>query len=246
MAPILPSGSQSPSMAGEAVEALRQKGFSFLGGIPVMPADLGMNWSTINLELTPNRGLSARDVDIDSLTAKAQARIAVRVASCKHSTLAMRKNVVGARAELGPYGGASHPTRYLLARRDVRAAAEETTTPPDELTPSQHIARVVKAEGKDLYTCLLPNKQTVLVELAARFRSTIWIIRGGYVLVDLMPADEKKGKVEGEIMNVVREQKQWRKQSYWPKEFAKATYNDEEDEEPTIGKMPPSYSEDEE
>ncbi|KAI0861925.1 hypothetical protein F4860DRAFT_150746 [Xylaria cubensis] len=132
-------------------------------------------------------------------------------------------------------------------KRDVRAAAEESTTPPDELTPSQHVARVIKAEGNSLYSCILPDLQNVLVELAARFRNTIWIKRGGYVLVDLTPADEKKGKVEGEIVNVVREEKEWRKQSYWPKEFAKATYDEDEDEdeESTVGKMPPSDSEDE-
>ncbi|KAI0206302.1 hypothetical protein F4808DRAFT_455065 [Astrocystis sublimbata] len=129
-------------------------------------------------------------------------------------------------------------------KRDVLAAAEESTTPPAELTVSQHVARVVKAEGNSLYNCMLPKQQTVLVELAARFRNTIWIKRGGYVLVDLASIDEKKGRVEGEIVNVVREEKEWRKQSYWPKEFAKATYDDDE-EESTVGKMPPSDSEDE-
>ncbi|KAI0971320.1 hypothetical protein F4678DRAFT_461269 [Xylaria arbuscula] len=128
-------------------------------------------------------------------------------------------------------------------KRDVRAAAEESTTPPDGLTASQSVARVIKAEGNSLYTCSLPNQKTVLVELAVRFRNTIWIKRGGYVLVDLTPSDETKGRVEGEIVNVVREEKEWRKQSYWPKEFAKATYDDEEDEESTVGKMPPSDSE---
>ncbi|GAW12185.1 hypothetical protein ANO14919_015460 [Xylariales sp. No.14919] len=128
-------------------------------------------------------------------------------------------------------------------KRDVRAAAEESTTPPSELTLSQSLARVIKAEGNSLYSCSLPNQQTVLVELAARFRNTIWIKRSGYVLVDLTPPDEKRGKVEGEIVNVVREEKEWRKQNYWPKEFAKTTYEDEEDGESTIGKMPPLDSE---
>ncbi|KAI0423165.1 hypothetical protein F5X98DRAFT_5498 [Xylaria grammica] len=145
-------------------------------------------------------------------------------------------------------------------KRDVRAAAEESTTPPSELTLSQSLARVIKAEGNSLYSCSLPNQQTVLVELAARFRNTIWIKRSGYVLVDLTPPDEKRGKVEGEIVNVVREEKEWRKQNYWyirpnvtihagltqnsrPKEFAKTTYEDDEDGESTIGKMPPLDSE---
>ncbi|KAI0525972.1 hypothetical protein F5B22DRAFT_262086 [Xylaria bambusicola] len=129
-------------------------------------------------------------------------------------------------------------------KRNLHAAAEESTTPPDALTPTQSVARVIKAEGNSLYSCLLPNQQIVLVELAARFRNTIWIKRGGYVLVDLTPPEEKRGKVEGEIANVVREEKEWRKQSYWPKEFAKATFDDDdEDEESNVGKMPPSDSE---
>ncbi|KAI1276115.1 hypothetical protein F5Y07DRAFT_140766 [Xylaria sp. FL0933] len=97
-------------------------------------------------------------------------------------------------------------------KRNVQAAAEESTTPPGALTSSQSVARVIKAEGNNLYSCALPSQQTVLVELATRFRNTIWIKRGGYV----------------------------------PKEFAKATYDDdEENEESVVGQMPPSDSEDE-
>ncbi|KAI1806629.1 nucleic acid-binding protein [Daldinia bambusicola] len=133
-------------------------------------------------------------------------------------------------------------------RRDMRAAAEASTTPPDKLTPTQSLARVVKSEGNNLYTCLLPDQRTLIFELAARFRNTIWIRRGGYVLVELAP-EEQKGKVRGEIVNVVADEKEWRKQSYWPKEFPRPTYgdeDDEDDEESTVGKMPPSDSEDEE
>ncbi|KAI2607268.1 nucleic acid-binding protein [Hypoxylon fragiforme] len=130
-------------------------------------------------------------------------------------------------------------------KRDIRAAAEESTTPPAQLTQSQSLARVIKAEGNSLYSCSLPNKRTVLVELAARFRNTIWIKRGGYVLVDLADPKEQKGKVEGEVVNVVRDEKEWRKQSFWPNEFPRSTYDDSEDEESTVGRMPPSDSEDE-
>lgn len=105
-------------------------------------------------------------------------------------------------------------------KRDIRAAAEESTTPPDQLTTLQSVAKVIKAEGNNLYSCHLPSQRTVLVELAARFRNTIWIKRGGYVLVDLTPAQDQKGKVEGEIVNVVRDEKEWRKQSYWSADSA--------------------------
>jgi probable RNA-binding protein EIF1AD len=100
-------------------------------------------------------------------------------------------------------------------KRNVVAAAEETSTPPSSLTATQSIARVIKAEGNSLYSCTLPDQKTVLVELEARFRNTIWIKRGGYVLIDTKEADVRQNKIDGEIINVVRDERAWRKQAYW-------------------------------
>ena len=102
-------------------------------------------------------------------------------------------------------------------RNAIAAAAEESTTPPDALTESQSVARVVKAEGNSLYTCALPNAKSIVVELEPRFRNAIWIKRGGYVLVDLATMEErpKGSRVVGEIVNIVRDEKAWRKQPYW-------------------------------
>lgn len=100
-------------------------------------------------------------------------------------------------------------------RRSVQAAAEESLTPPDSLTGNQALVRVVKPEGNNIYICELPNKQTVQLELAERFRKTIWIRRGGYVLAERYPEDSEEKRVAGEIVNVVRDEKLWRKQSYW-------------------------------
>lgn len=103
------------------------------------------------------------------------------------------------------------------SKRSVHAAAEESLNPPDELTPTQSVARVIKAEGNNLYTCELPNKKTVVLELEPKFRSTVWLKRGGYVLIDVGSAEERKSgsRVVGEIINVVRDEKLWRKQAYW-------------------------------
>ncbi|KAH8596127.1 hypothetical protein B0O99DRAFT_651780 [Bisporella sp. PMI_857] len=131
-------------------------------------------------------------------------------------------------------------------KRNITAAAEETSSPPSALTGTQSIARVIKAEGNNLYSCLLPDQTQILVELPSRFRSTIWIKRGGYILVDTKDADVRENKIGGEIINVVREERAWRKESYWPKEFPKIDpYADDDDEESTVGKMPPSDPEDE-
>lgn len=103
-------------------------------------------------------------------------------------------------------------------KRNILAAAEESTTPPGELGENQSVARVGKPDGNNLYTCILPNTKTVVVELAQRFRNTIWIKRGGFVLVDLTSSEERtkaNSKVQGEIVNVVRDEKAWRKMAYW-------------------------------
>ncbi|PSN62338.1 nucleic acid-binding protein [Corynespora cassiicola Philippines] len=131
-------------------------------------------------------------------------------------------------------------------KRQLHATVEETLTPPAALSPSQSIARVTKAEGKNLYSVELPSGRTVLAELEAKFRSTIWIKRGSYVVVDNGALAERDNKLEGEIVNVVRDEKAWRKMGYWPQEFAKkSAYPESDEEESTVGKMPPSDSDEE-
>ncbi|KAI9670467.1 MAG: hypothetical protein M1829_004790 [Trizodia sp. TS-e1964] len=119
----------------------------------------------------------------------------------------------------------SKPKRILLATE------LETLSPPSTITATQSIAQVKTIEGKNLYSVSLPSGKSILVELPSRFRSTIWMIRGGYVLVDLKSFDERENKLDGEIVNVVREEKEWRKQAYWPKEFPKRPAYEEEPEE---------------
>ncbi|OJJ50942.1 hypothetical protein ASPZODRAFT_126916 [Penicilliopsis zonata CBS 506.65] len=102
-----------------------------------------------------------------------------------------------------------------LPRRKLLATAEETLTPPDELTPQQQIARAIKATGNNIYLVELASKQTLLVELPARFRSAIWIKRGSFVVVDTGALEERENKLGGEIVNVVRDEKAWRKAPYW-------------------------------
>jgi len=65
---------------------------------------------------------------------------------------------------------------------------------------------------------------------------------GGYVLIDTKEANARENKIEGEIQNVVRDEREWRKESYWPKEFPKiSSYPADSDEEDSVvGKMPPS------
>ncbi|KAL6719233.1 hypothetical protein ACLMJK_003470 [Lecanora helva] len=128
-------------------------------------------------------------------------------------------------------------------KRNLLATAEETCTPPSALGEGVTIARVKKAEGSNLYSVELPSAvESMLVELPSRFRSQIWIKRGGFVVVDTSAFKDRENKLKGEIVNIVRDEKDWRKKSYWPPEFAKksAYSDDSEDEESTMGKLPPS------
>ncbi|RMJ28760.1 factor eIF1A-like protein [Aspergillus sp. HF37] len=129
-------------------------------------------------------------------------------------------------------------------RRKVLATAEETLTPPDQLSEGQRIARVIKATGNNVYQVELPSKESVLVELPARFRSTIWMRRGSYVLIDTTAIQDRDNKLAGEIVNIVRDEKEWRKAPYWPKEFGKQSIipSDEDEEDSVVGKMPSSDS----
>lgn len=100
-------------------------------------------------------------------------------------------------------------------RRNLLATSEETMTPPTTLPESQSIARLSAAAGNNLYRVELPSTKVLLVELPARFRSTFWIKRGSYLLVDTFAMADRDNKLDGEIVNVVRNEKDWRKMAYW-------------------------------
>jgi probable RNA-binding protein EIF1AD len=100
-------------------------------------------------------------------------------------------------------------------RRKMLATAEETLTPPDELSNTQQIVRALKATGNNIYLVEKTDKKQMLVELPARFRSTIWIKRSSYVVIDTKGQEERDNKIEGEIVNVVRDEKAWRKAPFW-------------------------------
>lgn len=132
-------------------------------------------------------------------------------------------------------------------KRDLHAVAQSTVTPPDQLRSTQSIARVAQNAGNNLYQLELPSTDTLLAELPPRFRSTIWIKRGTFVVVDTAALAGRENKIGGEIVNVVREERAWRRMAYWPKDFeAKRAVYDEDDEDEDEGpRMPPSDSEDE-
>ena len=150
-------------------------------------------------------------------------------------------------------------------KRNLHATAEETSTPPTALEDGCIVAKIVKGEGNNLWSVQVPDgERTLLVELPARFRSTIWLKRGGFVVINTNCFKDRNNKLGGEIANVVREEKRWKKQKYWsvsllhakimrllrsrPKEFEKKpTYLEESDDEVSVvGTMPPTQDSEEE
>ncbi|KAL9013768.1 MAG: hypothetical protein Q9173_001550 [Seirophora scorigena] len=137
------------------------------------------------------------------------------------------------------------------SKRHLLATAQETLTPPPSLNENHAIAKVRKAEGKNLYSVELPSSSRtegeealllLLVELPSRFRSQIWLKHGGYVVVDTAAFAGRDNKLDGEIVNVVRDEREWRKQAYWPAEFVKKSLypEDSDEEESHAGQLPPS------
>jgi probable RNA-binding protein EIF1AD len=128
----------------------------------------------------------------------------------------------------------SRKSRLAPSKHHLQTSSE----PPAQLSPSQHIARIVKPHGNALYTVSSASGSELLVELPMRFRNAVWVRRGGYVLVDTEGYGE--GKVGGEIVEVVRDEKTWRKLNYWcdvicktdcrPAEFNKKESDEEETE----------------
>jgi probable RNA-binding protein EIF1AD len=100
-------------------------------------------------------------------------------------------------------------------KRNLLATIDSTVTPPDTLPPSHQIARITTAAGNNLYNAELPDGKPVLAELEAKFRSTVWIKRGSYVVVDTSAMADRENKLDGEIVNIVRDEKAWRKMVYW-------------------------------
>jgi probable RNA-binding protein EIF1AD len=133
-------------------------------------------------------------------------------------------------------------------KREVLSAFNETLNPPAELPEHHIVCKVFKASGNNLFNVHNAAKQPLLVELPAQFRSKFWIKRGGYVLVNTDAFTERENKLDGEIVNLVGDERIWRKTSYWPKEFEKRNVYEDSDEdeenENNTGRMPPSSDDD--
>jgi probable RNA-binding protein EIF1AD len=120
-----------------------------------------------------------------------------------------------------------------------RKSQQQVSEVPDLLGDSQQIAQVTTINGNNIYTVKTTSAEGILVELPPRFRNTMWIRRGGYVLIDTAAFEARDNKLAGEIVAVIHDEKAWRKMPYWPEEFVKRqaapAHEDGDDEDEAEG-----------
>lgn len=77
------------------------------------------------------------------------------------------------------------------------------------------MTRVLKASGNNLYEVETGTGSRSLVEMHSRFRSLVWVKKGSFVIVDRNSLASRDNKLGGEIVNIVTNEKAWRKENYW-------------------------------
>lgn len=123
--------------------------------------------------------------------------------------------------------------------RKAQRVLDEVGTPPDDLG-DQIIGSIVKPRGNSLYEVSVPESHqskapepVLLVSMPPKFRNTVFVKRGGFVVVELY--DDIDSKVHGEISYIVTDKREWQRYPYWPAEYRKEDkidlgLSDDEDE----------------
>jgi len=97
------------------------------------------------------------------------------------------------------------------------------------------VAKVFEFRGANICEVEFPDTTRILVHIPSRFRKTVWIKRGNYVVVRL-PTDEISymNKVRGLVEHVLfgEQIKHLKQESLWPPEF-----EDEKIEEPQVQQL---------
>ncbi|XP_030762834.1 probable RNA-binding protein EIF1AD [Sitophilus oryzae] len=99
-------------------------------------------------------------------------------------------------------------------------------------TPSEHqrIVKVLASRGNNLHEVEDSDGSRFLVTMPTKFRRTIWIIRGGYILIE--PIQEGK-KVKGKIVRILNNEQiqHFIQENVWPDAFLHVDKNEKEHNE---------------
>ncbi|EJU06255.1 hypothetical protein DACRYDRAFT_12978 [Dacryopinax primogenitus] len=103
----------------------------------------------------------------------------------------------------------------MSRRRNLQAATEQPPS-PDSFAPNQVICLVGQSKGSNVFEVTDVTGQTLLVELPSKFRKSVWIRRGSYVIV--ARTEELSGtKLQGVIEFVITADllKEWKRKGLW-------------------------------
>ncbi|XP_022834809.1 probable RNA-binding protein EIF1AD [Spodoptera litura] len=106
----------------------------------------------------------------------------------------------------------------LITRR--KQLMRLTTWKDDEVLhkENQSIVKVLKNRGRNLYAVITPTGEEYLVRMPTKFRRTIWVRRGSYIVVEPIP---RGNKVKAEIVKIMNKNsiQCYKENNVWPKEF---------------------------
>ncbi|XP_068681921.1 probable RNA-binding protein EIF1AD isoform X1 [Montipora foliosa] len=111
-------------------------------------------------------------------------------------------------------------------RKHVAKEVLEDYVVPD---PNQQIVKVVSSRGNNLHEIETPDGNKFLVSMPSKFRKSVWIKRGDFVIVDPI---KEGNKVCAEIVYILygKQIKYLKNEGLWPKAFTEEFPLDEKSE----------------
>ncbi|XP_017479185.1 PREDICTED: probable RNA-binding protein EIF1AD [Rhagoletis zephyria] len=118
-------------------------------------------------------------------------------------------------------------SRVLRRKHVLKEMMEDDFELPTE---KQQIVRVVSSRGNNLHEVetATADEEHFLASMPNKFRKTVWVKRGNYVLVEPI---EEGDKVKAEICKILSAEhvKEYIKAGIWPKQFSKKREHEEVD-----------------
>eukprot|EP01089_Gocevia_fonbrunei_P020388 TRINITY_DN7595_c0_g1_i3.p1 TRINITY_DN7595_c0_g1~~TRINITY_DN7595_c0_g1_i3.p1 ORF type:complete len:134 (-),score=29.82 TRINITY_DN7595_c0_g1_i3:25-426(-) len=112
---------------------------------------------------------------------------------------------------------------------------QQTLDEAPEPTEDQQIVQVTEIRGTNILGVKFANGEEILCLMPAKFRKTVWVKKGGYVLIEPFTEMIKKEKykdvkLKGRVVHVLFPPhiKQYKKQGIWPSAFDGTTFQQQE------------------
>ncbi|BES94991.1 Translation initiation factor 1A [Nesidiocoris tenuis] len=106
-------------------------------------------------------------------------------------------------------------SKITKRKHTIREATSTEHCVPAE---NQMVVKLLEGRGNNLHCVESADGATFLVSMPTKFRKNIWIKRGDFLLIDILPDN---GKVRGEIATIIDSKfvKFLKNSDCWPKAF---------------------------